>query len=160
MAKIDKALAASRKLAKATAQCAADRHCRDVVVLEVDHSSPVARHFVIATGTSDQQLRSVAREIKDLGHEQGFKLFGSAGLQEGRWVILDFVDVVVHLFEEEFRKFYDLEMLWGDCPKVNWKRSSVSKSPAESPVESPAKKIVKKTTKKTTKKTKAVADDE
>ncbi|MBN2210512.1 MAG: ribosome silencing factor [Sedimentisphaerales bacterium] len=129
MAKRTTELTQSRKLAKAAAQLAEDRHCRDIVVLEVADLSPVARHFVIATGTSEPQLRSVGHELIDLAKEMGFKVFGRAGLQRGRWVVLDFVDVVVHLFDEEFRRFYDLEMLWGDAPKLRWRQRTRRKTP-------------------------------
>jgi len=125
----DKQTIQSRNLAKAAAQLAEDRHCRDIVVLEVASFSPVARHFVIATGTSEPQLRSVGHELIDLAKEMGYKVFGRAGLQQGRWVVLDFVDVVVHLFDEEFRQFYDLEMLWGDAPKVRWRPKKTRKTP-------------------------------
>jgi ribosome-associated protein len=116
-----KSLQASRKLAKAVARLAADRNCCDVVVLELVQS-PVARHFVICTGTSAPQIRSTAHEIEAVGKEQGFAAFGRAGLQQSRWAIIDFVDVVVHIFDDEYRKFYDLELLWGDAPRINWKR--------------------------------------
>lgn len=131
MAPRNKEMMQSRKLAKAAAQLAEDRHCRDIVVLEVASFSPVARHFVIATGTSEQQLRSIGHELIDLAKEMGFNAFGRAGLHQGRWVVLDFVDVVVHLFDEEFRRFYDLEMLWGDAPKVRWRRKNTPKAPLE-----------------------------
>ena len=90
-------------------------------MLDLVNISPVAKHFVICTGTSDQQLRSVGRELIDLGKDQGFTVFGKAGMQEGRWIVLDFVDVVVHLFDQEYRTFYDLELLWGDAPKIDWR---------------------------------------
>ena len=113
-------LHASRGLACEVARWAADRHCRDVVVLELADISPVAQHFVICTGTSDQQLRSVGNELVDLGRQRGFPAFGKAGMQQGRWIVIDFVDVVVHLFDEQFRSFYDLELLWGDAPRLDW----------------------------------------
>ena len=121
-----RALDESRNLAREVAQLAEDRHCSNIVVLELAEMSPVARHFVIATGTSSQQLRSVGSEIATLGKERGFVAFGKAGMQQGRWIVVDFVDVVVHLFDEEYRDFYDLEMLWGDAPKVQWQRESDS----------------------------------
>jgi ribosome-associated protein len=115
-------LVASRELAQELARVAEDRHCRDIVILEVAGISPVAMHFVIATGTSDQQTRSVAREMEEAGQERKYRVYGRAGMQQGRWVVLDFVDVVVHLFDEEFRNFYDLELLWGDAPRIEWQR--------------------------------------
>ena len=116
------ALFESRQWACEIARLAHDRHCRDIVVLELAELSPVALHFVIGTGTSDQQIRSVAREIEERGQEKRFKVLGRAGMQQGRWALVDFVDVVVHLFDEEYRNFYDLELLWGDAPKINWQR--------------------------------------
>ena len=82
--------------------------------------SPVAKHFVIATGTSDQQIRSVASEMAVLGKKNNSPAYKQAGLQQGKWIIIDFVDVVVHLFDKEFRNFYDLELLWGDAPRISW----------------------------------------
>ena len=111
----------SRELAQAVAQLAAERNCVDIVILELAQS-PVARHFVICTGTSSPQIRSTAHEIEDVGKERGFVTFGRAGFQQSRWAIVDFVDVVVHIFDEEYRKFYDLELLWGDAPRIDWER--------------------------------------
>ena len=119
----DPKLEASREFAREIARLAHDRHCSEVVILELADRSPVAMHFVIGTGTSEQQIRSVAHEMKDLGDdERDFPAFGLAGIQQGRWAVVDFVDVVVHLFDEEYRKFYDLELLWGDAPRVEWQQ--------------------------------------
>ena len=124
--KPDESLLASRSLAVEIAKLANDRHCTDIVILELADRSPVAKHFVIGTGTSNQQIRSVANEMEKLGKDNNFPVFGHAGIHQGRWAVVDFVDVVVHLFDEEFRKFYDLELLWGDAPKINWQRNNRS----------------------------------
>jgi len=116
-------LRASRSLACQIARLAHDRHCRDVVVMDLVHLSPVARYFVIGTGTSQQQIRSVAAEITHLARESDYPVFGKSGVQRGRWVAVDFVDIIVHLFDEEYRRYYDLELLWGDAPRVNWQKS-------------------------------------
>jgi len=116
------ALEESRALAREVAQLAADRHCTEIAVLELAERSPVANHFVIATGTSAQQIRSVAHEIEDVGKDRGFGVFGRAGRQQGQWAVIDFVDVVVHLFDEEHRQYYDLELLWGDAPRLTWEQ--------------------------------------
>jgi ribosome-associated protein len=115
-----KSLESSRPFAIEIAQLAHDRHCTDITILELGHRSPVANHFVICTGTSAQQIRSVASEISTMGKNSEFPVFSKAGMQQGRWAVVDFVDVVVHLFDDEFRKFYDLELLWGDAPRVDW----------------------------------------
>lgn len=111
-----------RQLAREIAQLASDRHCEDVVILDLIDRSPIARYFVIATGTSEQQIQSVASEVVDLGKEKKYPPYNSVGLQRGRWVVVDLVDIVVHFFDSEFRSFYDLELLWGDAPKVAWSR--------------------------------------
>jgi ribosome-associated protein len=82
--------------------------------------SPATDYFLIATGTSDRQICSVADEILEFGHKHKLRPFGKAGMEQGKWVLLDFVDVVVHLFSEEFREYYDLELLWGDAEKVKF----------------------------------------
>ena len=92
------------------------------MILELVDRSPVAKHFVIATGTSTQQIRSVGQELQTLGRQKDSPPLGRDGFQQGRWVVVDFVDVVVHIFDEEFRRFYDLELLWGDAPKLDWQR--------------------------------------
>jgi len=120
----DPAVSASRQFARKIAQLANDRHCDDIVILELAHRSPVAQHFVICTGTSSQQIKSLAGEIADIGKQSSFRVFGRAGIQQGRWAVVDFVDVVVHLFDDEYRKFYDLELLWGDAPKIDWQRTT------------------------------------
>jgi len=117
-------VAASRALACEIARLAQDRHCRDIVILELAGLSPVAMHFVIGTGTSNQQIRAVAKEIGELGESQGFSIYGRAGVEQGRWAVVDFVDTVVHLFDQEYRNFYDLELLWGDAPKIPWQQKN------------------------------------
>ncbi|MBN2377286.1 MAG: ribosome silencing factor [Sedimentisphaerales bacterium] len=114
----------SRALACEIARLADDRHCSEIVIMELAQRSPVANHFVICTGTSAQQMRAVAKEIEGLGKELGSRVYSRAGIQQGCWAIVDFVDVVVHLFEKEYRKFYDLEMLWGDAPKIDWQEKT------------------------------------
>lgn len=112
--------AASEEFAIEVARMAADRNCSKIIVLDLNKRSPVARYFVIATGTSSQQVRSVSEEIAVYGKQNGNRPYGNAGLQEGRWAIVDFVDIIVHIFDAEYRNFYDLEMLWGDAPRVDW----------------------------------------
>ena len=73
-----------------------------------------ALFFVVATGTSDRQMRTVCDEISAKGREMDFKRFGRAGYEQARWILLDFVSVLVHIFDDESREFYDLETLWAD----------------------------------------------
>jgi len=110
----------ARQFAQVAAKLADDRHCTDIAVLDLQGASPATDYFVIATGTSDRQMRTVADEISEAGRERGFKRFGRAGYDQGRWILLDFVDVVVHLFDSEYRDYYDLELLWGDAERIDY----------------------------------------
>jgi len=112
---------AARTLAVEAARIASDDNCEDVVVLDLRSVSPVTDYFVIATGTSDRQLRSVADEIARHGKSIGQKVWHVAGLDSADWVCMDFVDVVVHLFDKDHRRYYDLELIWGEAPQVDWR---------------------------------------
>jgi len=122
MAKTSKKKASARQLAVAAARLAHDRHCEDIVVLDLRGVSPVTDYFVICTGTSDVQMRAVGEEIADSAAKAGQKVYHVAGRDSARWVLLDFVDVVVHIFDDEHRGYYDLELIWGDAPRVRWPR--------------------------------------
>ncbi len=110
----------AKEFAQAAARIAQERHCTDIVILDLRGLSPATDYFVIATGTSARQMRTVADETSQTGRERGISRFGRAGYEQGRWILLDFVDVVVHLFDPEYRQFYDLELLWGDAEKIDY----------------------------------------
>ncbi len=113
----------AKRFAVEAARSLADDKCSDVAVLDVRGRSQVTDFFVIGSGTSERQLSSAAQHVADLGDSSGHSLFRS-NLRETRstWVALDFVDVMVHVFMPETRLYYDLEMLWGDAPRVVWSR--------------------------------------
>jgi len=113
----------SRAFALDAARVAAGRHCSDIVVLDLKGKSPATDYFVIATGTSNRQMRAVADEICEVAKEQGQQRFGRAGYEQARWILLDFVDVVIHIFDKEYRGYYDLELLWGDARQLKWDKS-------------------------------------
>ena len=104
--------------AAAAAKIALELKCSDVTVMDLRGLSPATDFFMIATGTSDRQRRTVIDEITQLAKTSGFQRFGQAGYEQGRWILVDFVTVVVHVFDEEYRKYYDLEMLWGDAKQL------------------------------------------
>jgi len=120
----------AREFAVEVARIAKRDNCEDIVVLDLRGVSPITDYFVIATGTSDRQMRSVADDIADHGRKIGQKLWKMAGQDTAEWIVMDFVDVVVHLFDEEHRRYYDLELLWGEAPKVRWQQRA-AKKPAE-----------------------------
>lgn len=110
----------ARAFAVAAAQIADSRHCTDIVVLDLRGMSPATDYFVIATGTSDRQMRTVADEICEAARGEGMQRFGRAGYDQARWILLDYVDVVIHLFDNEYRDYYDLELLWGDAQRIDY----------------------------------------
>ena len=108
----------AKAFALAAAKVAAERHCSEIVVLDLRGLSPATDYFVIATGTSGRQMRTVADEISDAARDADMQRFGRAGYEQGRWILLDFIDVVIHLFDEQHRDYYNLEFLWGDAEKL------------------------------------------
>jgi ribosome-associated protein len=119
-----KKTAEAKTFALAAARLAAERHCTDIVVMDLKGKSPATDYFVIATGTSNRQMRTVADEISEEGRKQGLSRFGRAGYEQARWILLDFVDIVVHIFDSEYREYYDLELLWGDAKRLKWEGAS------------------------------------
>ncbi len=113
-----KSVTTDKQLALAAAQIARDRHCKNVTVLDLTGISPATNYYVIATGTSDRQSRTVADEISGEAKAQGHQRFGIAGYDKGQWILLDFVGVVVHLFDTQHRDYYNLDMLWGDAKRL------------------------------------------
>ena len=108
----------ARTFALSAAKLAGGRHCTDIVVLDLKGKSPATDYFVIATGTSNRQMRAVADEIRQAARDQGLQRFGRAGYDQARWILLDYVDVVIHIFDSEYREYYDLELLWGDAERL------------------------------------------
>jgi len=104
--------------ARAAARLALDRHCEDVVILDLRGLSSAMDFFVIATGSSDRQMKSVADEICQLAKTHGLSRLGREGYRFAHWILLDFLEVVVHLFTAEYRQYYDLEMLWGEAARL------------------------------------------
>lgn len=109
----------SLQLALAAARTADENRGRDIVVLDMRHLTPLFDYFVLATGSSRRQLHAMSEEI-DHALEDGLgdKRLGIEGYQESRWILLDYGDVVVHLFEPETREYYALEQLWGGAKRV------------------------------------------
>ena len=105
----------SKEFAVAIARIVSDNKGRNVQVIDLRGKSPATYFFVIATSTSGRQGRSVSDEINKFAKQQGHARFGQAGYEAGRWILLDFIDVVVHIFDEEYREYYQLEKLWGDA---------------------------------------------
>ena len=90
---------------------------RDVVVLDLRGISSATDHFLIASGRSDVQVRAIAEHVVEELKKEGVRPAHVEGLQGGRWVLVDYIDFVVHVFHPHARDFYQLESLWGDAPR-------------------------------------------
>ncbi len=107
--------------AKMAAQICADNRGRDIVILDLRKLSTAFDYFVIASGTSRRQLHAMSEEIdRVFEKDQGDKRMGIEGYRESRWILLDYGDIVVHLFVDEARDYFRLEDLWGAAEKVEF----------------------------------------
>jgi ribosome-associated protein len=108
----------AREISLAAAQAAADKLATDVVLLDVSERLVITDVFVIASAPSERQVESIVDAVEERLRREGVKPVRREGEREGRWVLLDFVDVVVHVQHAEERAFYGLERLWKDCPAI------------------------------------------
>ncbi|MBY0261764.1 MAG: ribosome silencing factor, partial [Phycisphaerales bacterium] len=104
------------------ARTLSDDKCEDVQLLHVSGISQVSDYIIIASGTSDRQMSSSADDMEAVGVRHGWKTFRRHDDDRTTWIVVDFVDVVVHIFEPNTRAHYDLEMLWADAPRLEWER--------------------------------------
>lgn len=109
---------AAVQLAQLAAQAAADKHATDIVIIDVSERLPLTDCFVLVTGGNERQVGAIVDEVTERLNRAGVKPLRREGERDGRWVLLDFVDVVVHVQHSEERVFYALDRLWGDCPTV------------------------------------------
>ncbi|HWU46630.1 MAG TPA: ribosome silencing factor [Humibacter sp.] len=108
----------ARELVQLAAAAADGKGATDLVALDVSGPLPLADVFLLATGNSERNVIAVAGGIEDRLAEAGVKTLRREGRGEGRWILLDFGDLIVHVFHEEDRAYYALERLWKDCPVV------------------------------------------
>jgi ribosome-associated protein len=108
----------SISIAKLAAAAALDRKAEDLQIYDVDALSGYTDFFLLASGRSTRQTAAIAERIQRVLKKAGVKPLGVDGLKDGRWALLDFGDVVVHIFHSPVRDFYDLDSLWADAPKL------------------------------------------
>jgi len=109
----------SKEWALIAARAASDKKATAIMAIDVAQLLVVTDYFVICTGNTDIQVRAIADEIEDrLREEGGIKPIGREGVSEAKWILLDYGDFVVHVFQPEERGFYRLETLWGDAPRL------------------------------------------
>ena len=107
------------EFAKLAADAAEGRKARDVVVLDIRGLSVIADYFIICSANSRIQVQAIADAVKEKLEERGLRCRGVEGKDEAKWILIDFGDVVVHVFLEEERAFFGLERLWGDAPRLS-----------------------------------------
>jgi ribosome-associated protein len=111
----------SERVVRATsiAEAALDKKALKLVALDVREVTSVADTYILLSGTSDRHTRAIADGIVGRSRELGHKALGVEGYQEGRWVLIDLGDVIVHIFQNEVRELYDLERLFSDAPAID-----------------------------------------
>jgi len=125
----------AHRLAVVAAQAAADKKAQDIVVLDVSDRLVITDCFVIASAPNERQVQAIVDNVEEKMLAAGTKPVRREGAREGRWVLLDFVDVVVHVQHNEERSFYGLERLWKDCPRIQFTDSG--QPPTSDGAESP-----------------------
>ncbi len=89
------------------------------VLLEIGKLSSITDYFLVASGNSSRQVQAIVRHVSTQLKNNGFRLYGIEGEQEGHWVLMDYDDVVIHIFYQPFREFYDIEGLWVEAPRIH-----------------------------------------
>jgi ribosome-associated protein len=100
-------------------KAAIEKKAQDPVLLELKGIASFTDYFLLCSGKSDRQVQAIAQAIEEVLKKKGIQPIGQEGMREGRWILIDYEDVVVHIFLEPVRKFYDLEGLWIDAPRVD-----------------------------------------
>ncbi len=107
--------------ARLCARIADDNRAKDVLLLDLRQATPLIDFFVIASANSRRQAYAIASEIDQELKKLGEAKLGMEGAEEGRWILTDYGDFVVHIFSEDARTYYALEEIWGDAPRVEWR---------------------------------------
>lgn len=132
------------KFARLIAELVQDKKGFDIKILDLRNLSSIADFFVVCSADADRQVKAIADDVEEKLSKNGIKCFHKEGYESLTWVILDYFDVMVHVFKTDARNYYNLEKLWGDAPLVS----------LEEPVEKPKTASKKKSPAKTTAKTK------
>jgi ribosome-associated protein len=106
------------EIAKVAARAARDKKCADINVLDLRGLSSITDYFVICSVASEVQAKAVANHVQEELSGRGVEVWFVEGYEKASWILLDYVDVVMHIFDEEARDFYGLDRLWGDAPQV------------------------------------------
>lgn len=114
-----------RDFAAYLAQKSFEKKAENVVILDLEGRSPVADHFLIVSGTSDRQVMAIAEHLAQMGRQIGQRPINIEGMQDGRWAVIDFGGIIVHVFLDYLREYYSLESLWKDAPRTRVRDASL-----------------------------------
>jgi ribosome-associated protein len=107
-------------MAVRAARAAAEKQGRDIRVLEVGNLISITDYFVIVSGATDRQVKAIGEAVEDELRKVEIKPIRREGERDLRWLLLDYADIIVHIFHEEDRAYYELERLWKDAPQIRW----------------------------------------
>lgn len=107
-----------KRIAVLAQSAAGDKKAVEPVILDIAKLTSIAHYFVIMHGNSNRHVQAIAQHIMDTLKEKKVPLWHAEGMEEGRWILLDYGTVMVHIFYHETRQFYGLERLWGEAPRI------------------------------------------
>ncbi|HZR46616.1 MAG TPA: ribosome silencing factor [Candidatus Manganitrophaceae bacterium] len=108
----------AKKKALQIAEVAQSKHAEEIVVFHVSGLTSLADFFVLCSAESEPQMRAIVDAVEDSLNKKGARPYGVEGREAGLWVLLDYNDVILHIFKKEAREFYNLDRLWGDAPRI------------------------------------------
>ena len=109
----------SREMAKAACHALSEKKAEEIRIIDISEISPLADYFVIATGTNTNQIQAMVDAVEEELGKIGHTVKQIEGTRNSSWVLMDYRDIIVHLFSKEDRLFYDLERIWTDCKKIS-----------------------------------------
>ena len=113
-----------RQLALLAAEVCDEKKAKEIVVLDVRKITTISDYFIVCSTSNERQARAIADDLRVRMKELGKREMGVEGIEDARWVLQDFGDIVLHIFHESQREFYDIEGLWADAKQVRWKKAS------------------------------------
>lgn len=108
----------SKEMVKIAYNAMDDKLAKDIKIIDIHNISVVSDYFLIGSGTNPNQVRAIADNVEELLHKAGYPIKGKEGYSSSKWILMDYNDIIVHVFSEEDRSFYDLERIWKDGKEI------------------------------------------